>query len=277
MTDMKKKRNKQKEGWQLYQELCDRVFGKGAVEIYPAPENNVLRSLFQVPGFKIHLEERLKKLRERMQGQPEYHNLLRTVALAANVLGGDEAYAKLAAWDVLWYETEYHLEGLDALGIAPMEDEELDVNRVRPILWHYNPYQMAEQTKDLIRKKFGHDIKLGNTRIVVLVRLPWVSDENRYFEAADYEYFRAMARRAFVTHEDGGPVKGGCTAADVARKLGGIIIIDEGWKEGMTFCHAFKNPNSEVRETEEERFTLIDAPDEGDLPGVYEDFEHDNY
>ena len=291
-----------KEAYELYQELCDRVFGKDAVMITPAPANNVTGLLryaddVRVPGytglhelrdpeglrvqvFKRKLEERLTRLRERTAATPEYYKLLQTVAQVAHPIEGELAYAKLAVWDLLIYEVTGYLEnGIDSLAIVLLEDEELDADHLRPILWAYNPYQMAEQSRDLVRKKFEKDITQKGVKIAVLVRVPWVSAENLYFEGADYVYFRTLARRTFMDNSSSriGELENFVSKEKFIKKLGGIIVIDEGWVKGETYCHAFKNPNSEWKDDEELMFTLLDAPDEGDKPGVYEDFKYDTY
>ena len=233
---MKKNRNKtidlggtriyKKDAYELYQELCDRVFGKDAVKITAAPANNVTGLLryaedvsvtgysglhelrdtegLRVQMFKQKLEERLTRLRDRTAATMEYHQLLKTVADVAHPIGGELAYAKLAAWDLLIYEVDGYLEnGIDSLAIGLLEDEELDADRVRPILWDYNSYQMAEQSQDLVRKKFAKEVMQKGVKIAVLVRVLWVSPENLYFEGADYVYFRSLARRTFMEKNQG--------------------------------------------------------------------------
>ncbi len=295
------------EAYKLYQELCGRVFGKGAVKIGSAPANNITELLryvddVVVPGsggiydiwetrsvkvqtFKKKLEARLMRLRERMAATPEYLMLLDTVRQVAHPINGDMAYAKLAAWDVMWYEGICYLESLESFSVGLLEDPELDRRKVLPIAWEYDPYQMVSQSKDLVRKKFGNDILKRGVNLVVLVKVPWVSEENRYFEEADYTFYRALARRTFMDKsrirelENSGLTTSKETDnTDIfIKKLGGVIVIDEGREDAKSICHAFKNPNSELKDDEGLNYTLLDVTDEGDMPGVYEDFRYDNY
>lgn len=223
----------------LYQGLCNKVFGKDAVKIEDCAPNHITELLryvddVTIPGpggfydiwdtrgvkvltFRKKFEARLMRLRERMQTTPNYLVLLDTVKQVADPANGNLAYAKLAAWDVMWYEEFSHLKSLDSFSVGLLEDPKLDRRKVLPIAWDYDPYQMAFMAKDLIKRKFGDDIVKKGKKLVVLVKVPWVSEENRFFDPSDYVFYRSLARRTFMEYKDD----------EISRKLGGIIVVDE--------------------------------------------------
>lgn len=93
------------EAYVLYQQLCDEVFGKGSVQIKPAPTNNVigtLRHLDDFLEFKKNFKERLLQLRKRFDGTNAYPALLEQVKQLADPKNWEGAYAELAAYDVMW-------------------------------------------------------------------------------------------------------------------------------------------------------------------------------
>lgn len=95
------------EAYVLYQQLCDRVFGKGAISIKPAPSNNVIgafRYLDEYMEFKKNFENRLTRLREHFSGTKAYPSLLEQVKQVADPKNWEGAYAELVAYDVLWNE-----------------------------------------------------------------------------------------------------------------------------------------------------------------------------
>ena len=100
-----KPRMAKEEAYVLYQQLCDEVFGKGSVQIKPAPTNNVigtLRHLDDFLEFKKNFKERLLQLRKRFDGTNAYPALLEQVKQLADPKNWEGAYAELAAYDVMW-------------------------------------------------------------------------------------------------------------------------------------------------------------------------------
>ena len=100
-----KPRMAKEEAYVLYQQLCDEVFGKGAVQIKSAPTNNVigtLRHLDDFLEFKKNFKERLQRLRKKVEGTAAYPALLEQVKQVADPKNWEGAYAELAAYDVMW-------------------------------------------------------------------------------------------------------------------------------------------------------------------------------
>lgn len=117
-----KPRMAKEEAYVLYQQLCDEVFGVGAIQIKPAPSNNVigtLRHLDDFHEFKKNFRQRLIRLRKRFEGTNAYHALQEQVKQVADPKNWEGAYAELVAYDVMWND---HV-------ITPMElDKTLDVS-----------------------------------------------------------------------------------------------------------------------------------------------------
>jgi len=63
---------------------------------------------------------------------------------------------------------------------------------------------------------------------------------------------------------------------DVIAKLNGVIVIDMAAEEGKVICHSFGNPNSAVWD-EMDEMTLHKVVNNGDINGVCDTFDHDNY
>jgi len=100
-----KPRMAKEEAYVLYQQLCDEVYGKGAIQIKPAPTNNVigtLRHLDDFFEFKKNFKERLIRLRKKVEGTSAYPALLEQVKQVADPKNWEGAYAELAAYDMMW-------------------------------------------------------------------------------------------------------------------------------------------------------------------------------
>lgn len=82
-----KPRMAKEEAYVLYQQLCDEVYGKGAIQIKPAPTNIVigtLRHLDDFFEFKKNFKERLIRLRKKVEGTSAYPALLEQVKQVAD-------------------------------------------------------------------------------------------------------------------------------------------------------------------------------------------------
>lgn len=91
-------------GYKLYQDMVDRIFGVGSINIKPNKDNNVIGTLKYKDDylvFKKNFENRLIRLRDRYSGTPFYKDLLDTVALIADEKNWEGAYAELAAYDIM--------------------------------------------------------------------------------------------------------------------------------------------------------------------------------
>lgn len=93
------------EAYVLYQQLCDEVYGAGAVQIKLAPSNNIigtLRHLDDFNEFKKNFKQRLIRLRKRFEGTAAFPALLEQVKQVADPKNWEGAYAELVAYDVMW-------------------------------------------------------------------------------------------------------------------------------------------------------------------------------
>lgn len=91
--------------WQLYQQLCDTVFGSGAVTIKPTTrDNNIIGTLKytrEFADFRKNFQTRLERLRDKFKASSYYSELLATVMQVADPSNWEGAYAELVAYDVL--------------------------------------------------------------------------------------------------------------------------------------------------------------------------------
>ena len=91
-------------GYELYQQLVDRVFGSGAINIKPDVDNKetgALKHVDEFSSFKANFENRLERLKAKFEGTASYADLKQTVAQVADSKNWEGAYAELVAYDVL--------------------------------------------------------------------------------------------------------------------------------------------------------------------------------
>ena len=248
------------EAWVLFQNMCDKVFGEDVVDIDPAPMNPVTAHFKFVDGmrdFKAHFQARLERLKAHFEDSDAYYDLIATVEKVADPDECEQAYAQLAAWDVMMDLYDQGLVGLTSYPVGVID----------ALPRKGNPYELAEETDEMVLNKYGDDIEdEDKQKFVVLVRTPWNSSLFKDNAIAEFIYYRNMARRSFInTSED-----------DLSEKLAGIIIIDETMEDGKihVVCHGFLNPNCED-ESDVDVVKLV--VEQGDETGVLEDFKHDNY
>lgn len=114
-------RKAKEDAYVLYQQLCDDVFGVGAVQIKPSPSNNVIGTLCHLDDFHVfkkNFKQRLIRLRKRFDGTVAYPAFLEQVKQVADPKNWEGAYAELVAYDVMWNDNV----------VSPMElDKTLDV------------------------------------------------------------------------------------------------------------------------------------------------------
>ena len=248
------------EAWVLFQNMCDKVFGEDVVDIDPAPMNPVTAHFKFVDGmrdFKAHFQARLERLKAHLEDSDAYYDLIATVEKVADPDECDQAYAQLAAWDVMMDLYDQGLVGLTSYPVGVID----------ALPRKGNPYELAEETDEMVLNKYGDDIEdEDKQKFVVLVRTPWNSSIFKDNAIAEFIYYRNMARRSFINTSDD----------DLSEKLAGIIIIDEAMEDGKihVVCHGFLNPNCED-ESDVDVVKLV--VEQGDETGVLEDFIHDNY
>ncbi len=269
------------EAWVMYQRLCDEVFGEDIVDIDSVDSNNaVLMHLIfanQFETFYENLKAMLSSLKEKMESQDAMDKLIETVEQVVDPSDGEQAYAQLVVWNVLWDLFEHGIANLDSFAVDVMYDTEENKRA----------YELAHEHKHMVMEKFGSGIINEDKHIVVLVKAPWNNQKCCGNDVTDYLYFRSVARRAFLEYLSDDETElyditddyyGDELVSDVVKQLNGIVVIDmtAGTDKDKVVCHSFKNPNSEVMTTKDDT-ALLGTVLFGDAMGMYEDFESDNY
>ena len=269
------------EAWQVYQDICDEVFGEYEIDIVRVEWNNaVLLHLKFENMFEIFYEELkalLERLKEKMASKDAMELLVKTVEEVVDPDDGVDAFAQLLAWDRLWLLFEHNIIDLKDLAASVIYDTRENVD----------PFRLAEAHRLMVFEKFGNDIMAEDKHIVVLVKAPWMKKKCLKEDVADTIYYRNLARRTFIEHLDDDETAlydvtddyyGFGQVKDAIEQLNGIVVIDmtAGDDNDQVVCHAFENPNSKVM-TENDHIALKVAVLCGDELGLYEDFESDNY
>ena len=265
--------------WEPYQDVCDDVFGEDVCDINCDHANKVLMHLMLVDGyddFKEMFKARLMRLKARMEDTAAMDSLVKLVERVADEDEGEEAYAQLAALDLLWDWYETGAVGLDQFVASVIEDMPHDGN----------PYKQAAADQNMALKLFAYHLDADDElKLVVLVRPMWNSGLFKDDPQKDYAFYRALARRTFVKYDCDYDTmmdkiaflyEGDETAGEVAEKINGIVVIDEGQVFGKVVCHSFVNPNCYAVD-EMCLKALKGVVKKGATPGNYEDFEWDNY
>ena len=194
-----------------------------------------------------------------------------------------ERYAERVAQKVLGGMSKEKY-GVALLELDTVQSEKMAVPLKK---YGYDPYWMAEQTKDFVLEHFGERIANEEMQVAVLVRSGFRFKDSSYknvLDEADYEYFRNLARRTFFGYrifderlkEIVPGYEGDESAAEVMVNLGGIIVIDLGWEEGKCYVHSFVNPDALLAD-DEVIDLLANVVERGDELGLFEDFWYDNY
>jgi hypothetical protein len=265
--------------WEVYQEVCDEVFGEDVCDINCDSANKVLMHLMFVDGFgdfKEMFKARLMRLKERMEDTAAMDMLVKLVERVADEDRGEAAYAKLAALDMLWDWFKTGAVGLANFVSSVIEDMPNDGN----------PYEQAEEDQNMVLKLFAYNYEDNDElQLVVLVRPSWNTCLFKDDAQKDYQFYRALARRTFVVYEHDYDTKmdeiaclydGEETVGEMAEKMTGIVVIDEGQTLGQVVCNSFVNPNCYELDVMCLK-ALKGVVEKGDEPGIYEDFESDNY
>ena len=94
-----------KTAWENYQQLCDRIFGKGSIVIKPTDKSNNIIGALNNPSdfieFKTNFQKRLERLRRKFEGTTSYTVLKKTVKQIADPFNWEGAYAEIVAYDIL--------------------------------------------------------------------------------------------------------------------------------------------------------------------------------
>lgn len=270
------------EAWEVYQDLCDEVFGEDVVDIARVDSNNaVLMHLMFVNQFVAFLDclkSLLERLKEKMESKDAMDLLIDTVERVADPYSGEQAYAQLVTWDVLWNAFEEDFADLTGLAVDVMYDIDSSMNS----------YKQAEEHKHMVIEKFALDVMYRQKHVVALVKAPWNNSNNSWLYAIGaFRYYRNLARRTFMEYlndEDTGLWDindyycGEELVQDFIGQLNGIVVIDmvAGPDCDKVVCHSYVNPNSGVM-NEMDHATLMCAPLCGEGTGELDEFEYDNY
>lgn len=262
----------------VYQEMCGEVLGKDTVHIERGVMNRVLMHLMFVDSFgsfQDYLKALLERLNKKMTSAGAEFELLVQVEAVADPWWGEYAFAKLVAWDTLWDLIMLGAVGLESFTVSLMDDIPCDKN----------PYELAHKKKNMVFEKCGAMIVEEGKTLAVLVTAPWNSNKCCGYNDANYLLYRSLTRRTFFEYlydnekklkdivED---YEGEELVVDVIAKLNGVIVIDMAAEEGKVICHSFGNPNSAVWD-EMDEMTLHKVVNNGDINGVCDTFDHDNY
>ncbi len=156
---------------------------------------------------------------------------------------------------------------------------------VNSSMGEYNPYRHAEETKNLIFKRYTKKIMKNEMFMLVLVKFPWYNNRITSFIDADHVYYRSLARRTFCGYLNDGTLmntivpkyRGAETADEVSKHLVGIIFIDDNIiKEDSYSCNVIMNPNSLNNHKMADHY-LMSLVEKGDKRGLYDDLRYDNY
>lgn len=150
----------------------------------------------------------------------------------------------------------------------------------------YNPYVHAENTRNIMIKRYMKKIMKNEKFMIVLVNFPWYNNRITSFANSDEVYYRSLARRTFCgykfTSETISEVKpeytGNDNLYDISTHLSGIIIIDDHSIKTDTYsCHIYLNPNASNKITCSGRDYLQSLVHNADEHSVFDDFTGDNY
>ena len=203
--------------YESFQELCDEVFGEGEVECETVSGRNDLTLMLTAPnefqGFKAGFKKRLMRLKARCEGTPQYPAFLETVAMCSDWNFYNKAYAKLAAWDILW--NNYTMLGMEL-------NKEVKRSETYEGMW-----ERGQLTKDGYLKDYGLyfdagvmgdtvgyvmdviiDTAIWESKIltkcpcVIRAEYPWDDNEGWYLGASDRLYLELLEILKFVVDND---------------------------------------------------------------------------
>lgn len=107
--------------YKLFQKFCDEIFGEGAVVVKEAAGNPItgcFKFVDACTDFKENLRQRLVCLRDKFVNSIYYQVLLSQVGLLADPVQWEKAYAKLAAYDILWNNFVFESMRLRRIGLV---------------------------------------------------------------------------------------------------------------------------------------------------------------
>ncbi len=150
----------------------------------------------------------------------------------------------------------------------------------------YDPYRHAEETRNLIFKRYTKKIMKSTSFMLLLVNFPWYNGKINSFINANQIYYRSLARRTFCGYMHDQTTKmsqivpkftGPETVFEVSQHITGLIFIDDNSiNEENYSCHVFMNPNA-LHPKPLMNSYLISLVGDGNERGLFDDLMHDNY
>lgn len=233
-------------GNKVLQDMCDEVFGAGAVMIEKWWNWNDVTFVLSFPvDFASVIENfkaRLVRLKNRFQHTDSYDYVLKTVAQMADRKCCWKAYAKLAAWDVMW--NNYLMLGLevDEQGRGHLPDHGLyfDTGMLANVL---NGAELKRTMKDGLYMQ-------------VLVNPAGYMYSEEQFEKMNLDFYEELAHHTFEENKN------------AMKNLTGFIIMDDALDCDFTHCRVYMNPNAAHKSVLAELYLETLNCDRNDL-GIY--------
>lgn len=209
-------------GNQVLQDMCNEVFGKGAVVIEKWWGWNNITIMLSCPvdfgSFIKNFKARLVRLKNRFEHKVSYGNVLATVAQLAEKKHCYKAYTKLAAWDVMW--NNYLMLGME-------------VNEQGR--GHLTDYGMYFDVGLLANVLDGAELKRtmkGGLYVQVLVNPSCYMYSEEQFAKMNTRFYEKLAHHTFEENKK------------AMKNLAGFIIIDDGLDRDYSHCRVYMNPNA---------------------------------
>lgn len=209
-------------GNEVLRDMCDEVFGKGMVPIEKWWAWNDMTIMLSFPvdfaDFIEQFKKRLMRLKMRFEHKASYPMVLKTVAQLTEKKHCEKAYAKLAAWDILW--NNYLMLGMevDEKGRGHLEDYGMYFD-VSPVMKIMDGSVLKRTMKD-------------GLYVEVLVNAPIYCNSHIDHNKTCDGYYEKLAEKMF------------CENAKSMKNLAGFIVIDDGIDKDWYQCHTFMNPNA---------------------------------
>lgn len=159
---------------------------------------------------------------------------------------------------------------------------------INTCITEYSPLRHAENTKDLMLKRYTKKLLKRKPVFIVFVKFPWFKQVVSSFADMNEVYYRALSRRTFMQYEHShikmqninSKYHGKETARSVARHLTGIIIIEDNSVSASSKSdniqkydtYVYLNPNAKNSVCATMKDYL-----RGLATKMYEDFLYDNY
>ena len=153
---------------------------------------------------------------------------------------------------------------------------------INSVVMAYSPFRHAENSKDIVLKRYAKKLLKRKPFFLVFVNFPWFKQLVKDSFGMNEWYYRALARRTFMQYEHSNAkaseiilgYKGNDTKRSIARCLSGIVFIEDHsiLKTNDKYqTYVYLNPNAR-NQCGYIRTYLEQLPNQ-----MFEDFEYDNY